>query len=92
MPTWFKASGSSGDHIDELTSTINGYSDEQRKVMGQFDRAMNAFASERSLDTCLDALNLAMQLANIRARLAESYEHYARLLEKEITALTRKSH
>ena len=92
MPDWFKPGGSSGDQIDELTSTINGYSDEQRKISDQFTKAMNEFASERSLETCLDALNLAMQLANVRARLAESYEYYARLLEKEITFLTRKSH
>jgi hypothetical protein len=50
---------------------------------------MNDFATDRSLETCLDALNLAMQLANIRAKLAESYEFYARLLEKEITRLNR---
>jgi hypothetical protein len=30
-----------------------------------------------------------MQLANIRAKLAESYEFYARLLEREITRLMR---
>ena len=50
---------------------------------------MNDFATDRSLETCLDALNLAMQLANIRGKLAESYEFYARLLEKEITKLNR---
>jgi hypothetical protein len=31
-----------------------------------------------------------MQLANIRGKLAESYEHYARMLEGEITRLRRK--
>jgi hypothetical protein len=30
-----------------------------------------------------------MQLANIRGKLAESYEYYARLLEQEITRLSR---
>ena len=53
-------------------------------------KAMNDFATERSLETCLDALNLSMQLANIRGKLAESYEYYARMLEQEITKL-RKS-
>ena len=57
--------------------------------MDKFNRAMNDFATDRSLETCLDALNLAMQLANIRGKLAESYEFYARLLEKEITKLNR---
>lgn len=89
MPDWLKGKGSAGDEIDQLTNTINEYSDEQRKVTDQFSKAMNEFATERSLDTCLAALNLAMQLANIRAKLAESYEYYSRLLEKEITKLSR---
>ena len=89
MPDWLKGKRGSEDEIDQLTNTINDYSDEQRKVTNQFNAAMNAFATERSLETCLDALNLAMQLANIRAKLADSYEYYARLLEKEITFLTK---
>ena len=89
MTDWLKGRRGSEDEIDQLTNTINDYSDEQRKVTNQFNAAMNAFATERSLETCLDALNLAMQLANIRAKLADSYEYYARLLEKEITCLTK---
>jgi hypothetical protein len=89
MPDWMKGRGSSDDEIDQLTNNINDQSSEQRKISDQFNKAMNNFATERSLETCLDALNLAMQLANIRGKLAESYEFYARLLEKEITKLTR---
>ena len=89
MPDWLKGRGSSGGEIDQLTNTINDQSSEQRKIMDRFNRAMNDFATDRSLETCLDALNLAMQLANIRGKLAESYEFYARLLEKEITRLDR---
>lgn len=81
--------GSGGDEIDQLTKTINEHSDEQRKIMSQFNKAMNNFATERSLETCLDALNLSMQLANIRGKLAEAYEYYARMLEREITRLGR---
>ena len=88
MPEWLKG-GSSGDEIDQLNNTINDQSAEQRKIMNEFNTAMNEFATDRSLETCLDALNLAMQLANIRGKLAESYEFYARLLEKEITKLRR---
>lgn len=88
MSDWLR--GSSSDEIDQLTSTINDQSAEQRKVTDQFNKAMNDFATERSLETCLDALNLAMQLANIRGKLADSYEFYARLLEKEITRLRRQ--
>jgi methyl-accepting chemotaxis protein len=89
MPDWLKGRGSSGDEIDQLTNTINDQSAEQRKIMNQFNAAMNEFATDRSLETCLDALNLAMQLANIRGKLAESYEYYARMLEREITKLSR---
>ena len=89
MPDWLKGKGSSGDEIDQLNNTINDHSAEQRKILNQFNAAMNAFATDRSLETCLDALNLAMQLANIRGKLAESYEFYARMLEREITRLGR---
>jgi hypothetical protein len=91
MVDWFKNAGfgSSDDEIDQLTKTINEHSDEQRKIMSQFNKAMNDFAAERSLETCLDALNLSMQLANVRGKLAESYEYYARMLEREITRLNR---
>ena len=89
MPDWLKGRGTSEDEIDDLNNTINDQSAEQRKIMNQFNSAMNAFATDRSLEACLDALNLAMQLANIRGKLAESYEFYARTLEKEIIKLTR---
>ena len=89
---WLKGKGFAGtDDIEQLTKTINEHSDEQRKIIAQFNKAMNEFATERSLETCLDALNLSMQLANIRGKLAESYEYYARMLEREITRLRRTS-
>jgi hypothetical protein len=92
MVDWFKnvGFGGSNDEIDQLTKTINEYSEEQRKVVSHLSSAMNNFAADRSLETCLDALNLSMQLANIRSKLAESYEYYARMLEREITRLNRK--
>src|SRR5215218_10019813 len=90
MVDWLKGKGFGGSNeIDQLTKTINEQSDDQRKIIAQFNKAMNEFATERSLETCLDALNLSMQLANIRGKLAESYEYYARLLEREITRLSR---
>jgi hypothetical protein len=93
MAEWFKNKGFgiSGDEIDQLTKTITEHSDEQRKIISQFSNAMSNFASERSLETCLDALNLSIQLSNVRGKLAESYEYYARILEREITRLSRKA-
>lgn len=75
--------------INELASTINEQSSEQRKMVGTFNNAMNNFATERSLETCMEALNASMQIANVRGKLVECYEYYARLLEEEITRLKR---
>jgi methyl-accepting chemotaxis protein len=72
MVDWLKGKGFGGsDEIDQLTKTINEQSDEQRRIISQFNKAMNEFAVERSLETCLDALNLSMQLANIRGKLQD---------------------
>jgi len=91
MASWFKdkKSHSQFGDIDELANSINEQSSEQRKIVNTFNKAMNNFASERSLESCLDALNASMQIANIRGKLVECYEYYARLLEKEITRLNR---
>ncbi len=75
--------------VDELASVINEQSSEQQKVVGTFNNALSSFASERSLETCMEALNASMQIANIRGKLIECYEYYARLLEQEITRLNR---
>ena len=90
MRDWLKGRGGSGSDIERLTNLINDHSSEQRTILDRFNKAMNAFAAERSLETCLDALNLSMQLANTRGKLAESYEYYSRTLEKEIAFLSKK--
>lgn len=88
MTGWFR--GREEDDIDELNNSINEQSDEARKLASRFEKAMNDFATERSLETCLDALNLSIQLANIRMKIARSWEHYARTLEGEVTRLSRR--
>ena len=77
--------------IQELANLINDQSSEQKKLVIQFKSAMNRFASERSLDSCLDALNVCMQLTNTRRRLLESYQQYSRLLESEFTSISKDS-
>src|SRR2546423_9859825 len=91
MSEWFRIKGSpsNSEEIDQLTQAINEHSSEQKKVMDIFNKAMNNFATERSLETCLEALNASMQIANIRGKLVECYEYYARLLEREIVMLKR---
>jgi len=87
MPSWPRGKGGGDTEIDRLTKLIEEQSSDQRQILDRFTKAMNAFATERSLESCLDALNLAMQLANTRGKLAESYEYYARMLEREITSI-----
>ena len=89
MSSWFKDKNSFSGEIDELANTINEQSSEERKMISTFSKAMNNFASERSLESCLEALNASMQIANIRGKLVECFEHYARLLEREVVRLNR---
>ena len=91
MAPWFKDKHilSGSGTIDELASTIDEQSSEQRKMLGVFNNAMSNFASERSLEACMDALNASMQIANVRGKLVECYEYYARLLEEEVVRLNR---
>ena len=76
--------------VEELANFINDQSSEQKKLIIQFRSAMNRFASESSLDSCLEALNVCMQLTNTRQRLLESYQRYSRILEEEITRINRE--
>jgi len=48
--------------VDELANTINEQSSEERNMLNTFGKAMNNFASERSLESCLDALDASMQI------------------------------
>jgi hypothetical protein len=77
--------------VEELANLINDQSSEQKKLILQFKAAMDRFASERSLDSCLEALNVCMQLTNTRRRLLESYQRYSGLLENEITRINKGS-
>jgi hypothetical protein len=76
--------------IDELGKEIDENTAEERRVIRKFDDAMNNFASDRSLDACLDSLNTSIQLASVRRKLFLSYKHYSELLESEIVKLTRQ--
>jgi hypothetical protein len=77
--------------VEELANLINDQSSEQKNLIIQFKSALNRFASERSLDSCLEALNVCMQLTNTRRHLLESYQRYSRLLENEITRINKDS-
>ena len=80
---------SSSNDIEVLTKEIDENSIEHRRIMKIFDKAMNDFASDRSLDTCLEALNASIQMANLRHKLLQSYKHYSKILEMQLTRLQR---
>lgn len=75
--------------IEDLERIISENSTEQKTLSEQFKISMHKFAGDRSVETCLDALNVSIQLASIRRKLMEAYEQYARLLEGEIIRLRR---
>ena len=81
----------SSDDIDALSKAIDEDTAEHEKIMRDFEIAMREFASDRSLETCLDALNVSIQMSNLRYKLFQSYMHYSRLLEREITKLGKVS-
>ena len=71
-------------NLPGIINTIEEFSDEQRAIVRKFKREMEKFTEERSLETCLQALNLSMQLANTREKLLEAYKQYCGLLENEL--------
>lgn len=81
----------SSDDIDALSKAIDEDTAEHEKIMRDFETAMREFASDRSLETCLGALNVSIQMSNLRYKLFQSYLHYSRLLERELTQSDRVS-
>jgi hypothetical protein len=74
-------------NLQGIIRTIEEFSDEQREIVEKFKTAMEVFTGERSLESCLQALNLSMQLANIREKLLEAHREYGHLLENELKKL-----
>jgi DNA gyrase/topoisomerase IV subunit A len=73
--------------IDDLEKLINENSSEHELLLESFKRSMNSFATERSMDTCLESLNVSIQLASVRSTLMELYKTYCRILENEVVQL-----
>ena len=73
----------------DLVNSINEQKLEQKKIVFLFEEKMKIFATERSMESSLDVLNISMQLANIRGNLNHSFEQYVRNLEEEIVKLNR---
>lgn len=71
-------------NLHGIIRTIDEFSDEQREIVEKFKHEMEKFTGERSLESCLQALNLSIQLANTRGKILEAYKEYCKLLENEL--------
>jgi len=67
--------------VEDIEKLINENSSEHQLLLESFKESMNLFATERSMDTCLQSLNISIQLASIRSTLMELYKSYSRILE-----------
>lgn len=72
------------NNLQPIIKSIEESSDEQREIVRKFRLEMENFVTERSLESCVKALNLSMQLANIREQLLETYKQYISILESEL--------
>ena len=90
MKQMFKSNNSDQNDsksVDDIEKLINENSSEHQLLLESFKESMNLFATERSMETCLQSLNLSIQLASIRSTLMELYKSYSRILEKEVCRL-----
>ena len=77
--------------VEDLETMINENSSEHQLLLESFKESMNSFATDRSMDTCLQSLNISIQLASIRSTLMELYKSYCHILEEEVLRLRKIS-
>jgi hypothetical protein len=89
MINWSNIKDFNNSRNTDLVNSINEQKLEQKKIIVIFEEKMKNFATERSIESSLDVLNISIQLANIRGNLVRSFEQYTRSLEEEIVRLNR---
>jgi hypothetical protein len=89
MINWSNIKDSNNSKNTDLVNSINEQKLEQKKIVSLFEEKMRIFATERSIESSLDVLNISIQLANVRGNLNRSFEQYVRNLEEEIVKLNR---
>jgi len=89
MIKWSNIKDFNNSRNTDLVNSINEQKLEQKKIVVLFVEKMKIFATERSIESSLDVLNISIQLANIRGNLTRSFEQYVRNLEEEIIKLNR---
>jgi hypothetical protein len=89
MINWSNNKDHNSDINKDLVNSINEQKMEQKNLVEIFKTKMNTFATERSIESCLDALNTSIQLSNVRGKLAKSFEYYSKDLESKVIQLNR---
>jgi CHASE3 domain sensor protein len=89
MIKWSNIKDFNNSRNTDLVNSINEQKLEQKKIVVLFEEKMKIFATERSIESSLDVLNISIQLTNIRGYLIRSFEKYVRNLEEEIVKLNR---
>ena len=89
MINWSNIKEFNNSRNTDLVNSIHEQKLEQKKIVVLFEEKMKIFATERSIESSLDVLNISIQLANIRGNLIRSFEQYTRYLEEEIVKLNR---
>lgn len=89
MINWSNIRNFNNPSNEDLTNSIKEQKLEQKRIMEIFNEKMKVFATERSFESSLDVLNIAIQLSNLRGNLTRSFEQYTRNLEDEIMKLNR---
>jgi len=89
MINWSNIKEFNNSRNTDIVNSINEQKLEQKKIVVLFEEKMKIFATERSIESSLDVLNISIQLANIRGNLIKSFEQYTRNLEEEIVRLNR---
>ena len=89
MINWSNIRNFNNPGNEDLVNSINEQKLEQKRIIEIFNEKMKVFATERSIESSLDILNIAIQLSNIRGNLIKSFEQYSRNLEEEIMKLNR---
>ena len=89
MINWSNIRNFNNPSNEDLANSINEQKLEQKRIMEIFNEKMKVFATDRSFESSLDVLNIAIQLSNIRGNLIKSLELYSRNLEEEIMKLNR---
>ena len=89
MINWSNIKEFNNSRNTDIVNSINEQKLEQKKIVVLFEEKMKIFATERSIESSLDVLNISIQLANIRGNLIRSFEQYTRNLEEEMVKLNR---